>query len=719
MAARVATADPPPGWEWVYVTYAHLLALAADRSAQAGDEQRRESVAYFELGVLTQPERPDSWSRLSQGHRVLGTWSLALEAVEHAIDRLGPDADTDWYTQDQLIAAHALLDHRETTRELITSYLENAFGDSSVHLGLVKSVGAFLDVADRQHERAEVVLTELLQEDPLDRWSLLIRADNRRYLGDEAGSLADLAAVLSLPDFDPDGADRLDAAWVAFWMGEPARAVELIERAEAAGSRERSALQSLTELKGAALVACGRLEEGEASLARSLELADLPRMIQDRLPLFLQALPRSSSDPAVGAVAARIEQAAEERLKVLQASPPSPDSDLRNLRESEGTPGFRSWGQAAADLATIRRALETGDLQIAEAALDEVETHSWPDQHQQRMVRIGVRAVSRALALSSVRAATSTAPVADPATTTAALEKWLPFLDDADVLEAWGDESVPLSALAAVDDIVRNMDDSSERADILHRGLLQVLGDRLGAGLLCMPRITPPIALMLGGHVIPEDTSNEGWDLFTSYLPEVRQRIEWDSGVPLPGVNVREHPLPDRFAVLIDEVEHESGDLLPGWGFVAVPPADLGDLPADTVRPTVDPISGAEAARVRHDAWELLPADALALEDPVALAVRHLEGVVRRHLGHFVYPDVVRNILVVDDELVSHHEDGPMIRRLTDLAAGAVDGGRSMQHLDRAALLLASNPEASDEELLDVLEQLEPDDTDDIAQGDP
>ncbi len=694
-----AIADPPPGLEWAYITFAQLLNVLAEVSSEASDEIRREAVAHLEVGVAARPDRPDLWPRLADGHIDVGVWCLGLEAAQIGLDMLGEDIEADSFAVEQVISAHASLDHWTDVRELTARFRRSTRAGNGPPVG--QSVEAYQAVIEGRYDDAERMLTGFLEAYPTDRWSLMLRSEARRHLDDDSGALADIMTLTSLPDFDGERLNRMDAAWASYWLGRPTETLRLIDLEEASGSHERGNEQSLAELRGAALVASGSFDKGEQELLRALQLATVPRMLKDRLPNLLNAI---AHDPSLDALVERIRRAAQRRIEELGETPRTAEMELDELSTWPGSPGFRGWGQVVADLARVRRSLSTGDTVAIDRAITAAQDQTRTED-QRRLVDYGLLQARRSLAVQVVRTTGQNAASCESAATIDALEASLPWLDDDEVVQALQDNTPSRAALCAVDDSLRATVDTNPRAAGLHARLIQIIGDLLGARDAAGPMISKPLGLLLGSEVIPEDTSNEGWSLFTEFIPSMREQILRDTGVEVPGVRVSTHELSDTYSVLVDGVSKGSGAILAGWGFVLLQTDELlrSGIPADAVLGITDPLTGEPASRVRDDVWQMVPEARVKLCDPVEFAVRHLAAVVRQQLGRFVDPDLVRSLLEPSGDHAALRDNGSTLLRFTELCSLAVTDGLALSPLNHLVEIFNADKEIKDHDFLEQL----------------
>ena len=74
-----------------------------------------------------------------------------------------------------------------------------------------------------------------------------------------------------------------------------------------------------------------------------------------------------------------------------------------------------------------------------------------------------------------------------------------------------------------------------------------------------------PVAIEISSDLVPADTRPEAWPFLGTDLPEMRKRIEQDTGVVVPGVRIRDGGAsnPAQFRVLVNEIPVAT-ELVPG-----------------------------------------------------------------------------------------------------------------------------------------------------------
>ena len=115
----------------------------------------------------------------------------------------------------------------------------------------------------------------------------------------------------------------------------------------------------------------------------------------------------------------------------------------------------------------------------------------------------------------------------------------------------------------------------------LHWAMLPWLEDHYGMSKTVANRDQPPlITVQVGKALIPADTS-ERWILFSRFIPEMRQAITAQFGLPAPGVRIQ--GIPDiaaacDYRILLHgtSIPVATGTIEVGWLFVNASPERIG-----------------------------------------------------------------------------------------------------------------------------------------------
>ncbi len=161
---------------------------------------------------------------------------------------------------------------------------------------------------------------------------------------------------------------------------------------------------------------------------------------------------------------------------------------------------------------------------------------------------------------------------------------------------------------------------------------------------------TTPIRLEVSEGLLPDNLQDTS-PLFKTHLPKMRERIQSEMGVTVPGVRVSESAepaFPKNYSILLDEIPIAEGRLELGMRFSPVPPAKLQELGIDELDLiTADhPLTGEPGCWVEEKDWPRVKEHALELwDDPLLYMIYHLEGVLHRNLADFLNIQEFQNLL--------------------------------------------------------------------------
>jgi len=150
--------------------------------------------------------------------------------------------------------------------------------------------------------------------------------------------------------------------------------------------------------------------------------------------------------------------------------------------------------------------------------------------------------------------------------------------------------------------------------------------------------IVLPVVVELGSNLIPEDTG-QNWSLFKTYIPELRDRIQTDLGIKLPGFRFRSAgSLPSMaYRILLDEVLVAQGIMPIDSFYCLLPISDLQELGVPTSALTVmaHPLTGNPGCWINQEYRDSI-AHLHYLDDPMRFLMLHLESVLLHNLTNFV-----------------------------------------------------------------------------------
>ncbi|MCI0421739.1 MAG: FHIPEP family type III secretion protein, partial [Acidobacteria bacterium] len=178
---------------------------------------------------------------------------------------------------------------------------------------------------------------------------------------------------------------------------------------------------------------------------------------------------------------------------------------------------------------------------------------------------------------------------------------------------------------------------------------LYQLSAQAGESTQMLPVVTP-IAVEIGQRLIPEEAGSE-WSLIKSYLPEMRDRIQNEMGVRVPGVRIRgnETDLPlDSYLIILDEVPIVMGYVEVTRRYCVASPETLQGLgiPDEALIESSHPLTGELGCWLEPDYWELVTSKGFELwAEPLVYMIYHLEAVLRRNLADFLGVQEVENLI--------------------------------------------------------------------------
>jgi tetratricopeptide (TPR) repeat protein len=175
------------------------------------------------------------------------------------------------------------------------------------------------------------------------------------------------------------------------------------------------------------------------------------------------------------------------------------------------------------------------------------------------------------------------------------------------------------------------------------------LSEQAGKSVQLLPVVTP-IAVEMGAKLIPPNAETD-WPLIKVRFPEMRQHIENDTGVVVPGVRVRSNEIglsAESYLVLLDEVPLAAGEVHMDRRYTMTPGGALeaAGIPSDAVIATADPLTGAPGFWIGPEHWSVAASHNLTLwEDPLEFMVRHIEAILGRNLWQFLGVQEVENLI--------------------------------------------------------------------------
>jgi tetratricopeptide (TPR) repeat protein len=635
-----------------------------------------ESLVFLESALLLKDSYSTAWAYLGQYHRVLGNFQSALYATERA---LAADP-TDLAALEQRAAALVEVGRYADADAAVDKRLQRAEEWWAV------TIKAWIQLRTGRAEDALALLDRAVKAVPEDESNRSLRALCLRLLDRVDQAMEDYRWIWERRDskqatlWSPQ-----TVAWAGYMLGEFDAAVSLFETA-----LQEDRLDAAVLWCGLGQVRLARgdpgrddVPEGERALTRGIDLIRSASHLRDLVDLSLDMLERelrdrSETGPALAALA-RVRSQVEQAEERLARSAATSVDELRAAVEA-APPRSNSWVAAQAGLARSAGA----DGRWTEA-LDAYVTFGTSDSFPEAELGlaraigqlkheadglVGLGRVAEARERFHALLPIAEARLGEQADPTLELHLRAGFAalaqpdDEAahrhlDRVLSGGRVEGRLDELAALEqtflrspkdywahvDGLRRIQEryepwSPERAalDALIRRLSLSRLYRLAVGdadsAVTFP-IATPLALRIGHGLKQADPT--GWASLRRDLKRLRDRVERETGIPIPGVHLAESATldPGDYVVVIEATPVARGSLPADGCFILEQDADQ-QLVGRRVR---DPLSGQWGIWV--DQPQGRPADA-RYRRPLGFIERHLEAVVRRGLACFIGLDDVQ-----------------------------------------------------------------------------
>jgi tetratricopeptide (TPR) repeat protein len=222
---------------------------------------------------------------------------------------------------------------------------------------------------------------------------------------------------------------------------------------------------------------------------------------------------------------------------------------------------------------------------------------------------------------------------------------------------AWEDVQVPgqesaelEQAITALRQAVDLQPDSEEYRTRLaslerRRSLVQQYGE-----LILRFLVTTPVAVEVSYNLVPKiDSRQDGGKFLYEDIPAMRERVERELGIRLPGARFRSltDPTPNAYRILIDEVPAEEGTAWLDWRYCPVDPALFESSHASeyALIPAPNPRTGEPGCWLPEERWTSAVENGLELWTETEFLINHLEIVMRRHLPILFGMQEAQNVL--------------------------------------------------------------------------
>jgi len=689
---------------WAYVSGA----LIVDAQGQLCPPAKRaalvwEALAYLERSLVLDESNIYTFITMSRLYRIMNNYANASIASERAL-RIDPD---ELAAMDERAAVLGDCGDAQGCRELIDKRLQR---ERTSWAEGVQAVVLYLE--DKLRDAVEQ-LGRVIESDRADLWGLSYRGFCLRLLAlrEKAPgeyrerALADYREILGHRGDSAYSAEEATFAEAAYGLGEVQKAVDILTPLL---GDALDPTDDYCRTIGCYYLRLGDLDKAEEHLHRGIDHSNTPRQLKTLDSLYFAEIEQDAADWPHRAQVLALLQRARDRIAMVRKrveALPSPQAELRRFVDWEQArvqTGEWSWIGANAGLARV--ALGADELEQAEAIYralgqdrlrrfpeaglglakvaagyrdlgDEALRKGWdePDARQEALrlferalaLEEGVSLSDRGKLLVRMALAHFQAGATQSATTTfAAAAKAFEDAGDTDLGARLGEtcRTFPpdLTRYWALDAYFRRLagDQSTPEPlrSILPRTIerlgdyLRTTLDRAGDDKIGIPMA--PIVLEIAGNLEPEAGKDKEWLLYKRFLPEMRYRIEDETGVPIPGVRIQgvgtTRPV-DTYLIKLDEVPIVDGRVLPGSKYSpssASALAAAGVTVAELEKAT-HPLSKQSGWWVPQKYWDRVQKaeDCTLWPDPLQFAVAHLEAVLRSNLADFIGVQEVSNLL--------------------------------------------------------------------------
>jgi tetratricopeptide (TPR) repeat protein len=693
---------PDAAFAWGYVSGA----LIADAQAQLSRPAERaalvwEAVACLERSLVLYDSNIFAWINLSRLQRAMDNHANAVLTSERA-RKIDPD---DLNAMDECVAAFANRGDAQRARELIEKRLQRERNTWA------EGARAFVAFLENDYEAAIELIGRVIANDPDDIWNLVFRGDCRRLLAlsgkapDRSRARGDYLKVLERKDNPDYQANQAAFGWAAYGAGDFQSAAAILKPL-LGDALDPSC--DCDRVIGCCYLRLGDLEQAEACLNRGIDFARTSVQLKTLEALLFAEIEQDAADwPNREPVRALLGRA-RDRISGLRTSgewPTEPQAELRRfLLWDEARVQTNEWSQVGANAGLARVALAAGDLEQAAALYraflddprfpeaaqglvrvaarfrelgDDALTKGWdePDARQQAIslfehalgLRQSVSSYGYAELLARLALARFQTGQAQEATTTfaAAAEafkdagaddpgEWigaicLTFTPDVArywLLDAYfrclaSERSAPEPLIAVLSRTVERLGDYLATA--LDRGAEDSKNQML---------VVTPIVLEIAHNLAPPEGKEDPWPVLDRFIPEMRDRIEDEAGVTIPGVRIRgnESDLEnDAYIIMLDEVPVVLGRISSGAKYSPSPASALeaAGVPLADLQQAPHPLSKQPGWWIPEQHWDRVQQakDCTLWPDPMQYVVAHLEAVLRSNLADFLGVQEVANLL--------------------------------------------------------------------------
>ena len=677
---------------WAYMVRALVSEQLASLAATDPQQQRTwwwEGTAFLERALLLYEPDADAWAALGRDHRFLMNEANALQATARGLE-LVPDSLA---VLDERAAILANVGEFDAAEEVVDKRRAAA---ASVWADGVK---AYILSEKRQYKEALDLIRQVVQAEPENLWDLDLRARCFRMLGDKEHAEQDYRAIWNRYDAKAFES-QITFGTAAYYLGDIERAIEIFS-AYPGASDDLAANWYL----GACYLSQNKLPDGERHLARSVALVKNARELDDTLREDLPGLNASSEAwphrEQVREILGRIRQQLEARQVELKAVRP-PENELKEIldklalkNEPEAWPWISVYAalgrlhtkaELYADAAAAYRMLLKHREKIPEVVIGIQQVAAGFEAAGDRLLkssdlagaiqqyRNGLDILSDIASEGMARQASLRGSLglafflnSDLDNARSEFSKTLQIrrqlgsdspgqvlgqicrqlLNDPKQYWALEDEWNALAGAANQDEVLKS-DLMAARKSLAAFVVNWLERPVRSSPELLVPMVTP-IVMEIGAGLVPADTS-ENWSLLKTYIPQMRERIENQIGVRLPGVRVRGSNVMSRdgYALLLYEQSVAGGNTYLQMRYCPAAPGVLQALgiPNAALKSAENPLTGEHGSWVPKEHWDVIQSDGLELwEEPLVFIIHHLEAVLRQNLADFLGVQEVENLL--------------------------------------------------------------------------
>lgn len=630
-----------------------------------------EAVAFVESAILLRREEPRRWAYLAHFYRLAGMEASTLAATAAAVAL--PIQDD--YANEERMIALANAGRFEELEPLLDTLAPSPWTDS---------ISAYMLVRTRRAADALEIIDRVLAEPQPAVWQLELRAFCHRVLGEPDRAKDDYETIWSRRT-EGERDDQAAYAAAAYELGKLDDAETFFERLRG----ERVVADAAYRYIGLCKLARGDMAAGEAALERGIALTMSARELDDFETMQIRELRERARPTAhaveLGAALERVERCLDERRRTVRER--SSEDEVLELvaglaPQANGGDADPVWKGTAASLARIHdenerwheaamlyAQLEAAGLAHAdrgfERAIDRLQEtarglvlEGSPEQAVAAYDELQSLSADRLVGTPpAVRAQLGYARslAGDRAGGVADLVASLDLFRPADEPGLSLASAVrPLIASprrywemdrdwkALADD--RALPESNRQAfETAREELATYLDEQFHLARLpdtSLIPVTTPIAVELGEALVPGE--GEETPLVTTHAPALRERVQADLGVAVPGIRFRAAGIGAylwEYSILVDEALVATGRIEPGRAYASASSARLTE--AGVPLGETEPVAGVgvrpSGRWVQPDAMSVLAQAGIdASVDPLVPVAAHVEAVIRTNMAAFL-----------------------------------------------------------------------------------